>query len=86
MSDFIFWNIIFLISCCLFNVIRWSLPSGVVFSVVSLRKTLPKGRRAVVLINEDRVLVFCTGRLWRYTKDGKVLPEEWGEIIDNHES
>ena len=83
MNDFIWWNLIFLLAWCLMNIIRWSLPKGIVFSVVSVSLSQIHGKLAIVLINEDRVSVFKKGPLWRYQKTGKVLPDEWADILDS---
>ena len=84
MSDFLFWNLIFLIAWVAFRIFRMLLPKGRVFSVVHVSASQIGGQNAVVLINDKRVAVFRHGALWRYKTTGSVLPEEWADIIERH--
>lgn len=81
MSDFVFWNVVCAIAWVLWRILCWWLPSGTTFAVLSCSHSRLHGWIGTVLINDQKWKVFATRGLWRYTRDGKVLPEEFQDEL-----
>lgn len=82
MSDFIFWNLVFGIVYVLWRITMWLMPKGTTFVVRSVSNSKVHGWIGSVLIDDQIVMVSRTGSLWRYTKSGKMLPEEWQDQLE----
>jgi len=81
MSDFLFWNVVFAIAWIVWRMFMWLMPRGTTFVVLSTSNSRIHGWIGEVLVNDQKWQVYATGDLWRYAKDGKVLPKEWQEDL-----
>lgn len=84
MSDFIFWNMIFAICWVAWKCFTYLLPKHVTFTILDVSISAVYGVIGTVLINEQKWKVSKTGSLWRFSKDGKVVIEEWAEKLDQY--